>query len=387
MKVNLQRISVLMLLLAGLACSRSKTEITGLVDGGSGKTITLEKLDVNRTIVVDSLTVHQDGTFSVKTKLEEPELLILRHESGEIVNLLLAPGEKVSVRTRDDSFGTGYQVTGSEESAQIQLLVEHMDQTRYALDSLFTVADSINDPESPQMEILRNAYTQTIIKQKRFTIRYLVENMSSLSSVYALYQKYDAENLVLGSEADLQYFKVVADSLQATYPNSPLTISLKADIQSREEQFRQTMHLDSILEMADEVTGMMDLTIPDREGNEVLLSSLKGKVVLVVFWASGNEASIQTLLQLRSTYNRYHDRGFEIYAVSLDNDRLSWMNAIDFNEFRWINVSELSYPDSRASLLYNVTALPSTFLINREGDIMAKNLYGRTLETWLDNLI
>lgn len=376
-----------MLLLAGLACSRSKTEITGLVDGGSGKTITLEKLDVNRTIVVDSLTVHQDGTFSVKTKLEEPELLILRHESGEIVNLLLAPGEKVSVRTRDDSFGTGYQVTGSEESAQIQLLVEHMDQTRYALDSLFTVADSINDPESPQMEILRNAYTQTIIKQKRFTIRYLVENMSSLSSVYALYQKYDAENLVLGSEADLQYFKVVADSLQATYPNSPLTISLKADIQSREEQFRQTMHLDSILEMADEVTGMMDLTIPDREGNEVLLSSLKGKVVLVVFWASGNEASIQTLLQLRSTYNRYHDRGFEIYAVSLDNDRLSWMNAIDFNEFRWINVSELSYPDSRASLLYNVTALPSTFLINREGDIMAKNLYGRTLETWLDNLI
>ena len=63
------------------------------------------------------------------------------------------------------------------------------------------------------------------------------------------------------------------------------------------------------------------------------------------------------------------------------------MNAIDFNEFNWINVSELSFPESKANLLYNVTTLPTTFLINREGDIVAKNLYGRTLETWLDNLI
>ena len=63
------------------------------------------------------------------------------------------------------------------------------------------------------------------------------------------------------------------------------------------------------------------------------------------------------------------------------------MNAIDFNEFSWINVSELSYPDSRATVLYNVTGLPSTFLINREGDIVAKNLYGKTLETWLDKLL
>ena len=98
----------------------------------------------------------------------------------------------------------------------------------------------------------------------------------------------------------------------------------------------------------------------------------------MTFWASGNEASIQSLcLQLKSTYKRYHERGFEVYAISLDNNKINWMNAMDFNEFDWINVSELSYPDSRANLLYNVTALPTTFLINREGDIVAKNLYGK----------
>jgi glutathione peroxidase-family protein len=132
---------------------------------------------------------------------------------------------------------------------------------------------------------------------------------------------------------------------------------------------------------------LLDLKIPDRNGDSITLSSLQGKVILVYFWASENQASVEALLRVRSTYEKYHPRGFEIYAISLDNDRLQWLRSVDYNEFDWINVSELTYPDSRANLFYNVTSLPSNFLINRQGDIIAKNLYGKTLETWLDNLI
>ena len=145
--------------------------------------------------------------------------------------------------------------------------------------------------------------------------------------------------------------------------------------------------MNTLLDMADEVSCMLDLSIPDRNSDKIALSSLQGKVTLVAFWASGNSESIQALIQLQSTYKKYHDKGFEVYAISLDNNKISWMNAIDFNEFKWVNVSELSFPESKAALLYNITSLPTTFLINREGDILAKNLYGRTLETWLDNLI
>ena len=145
--------------------------------------------------------------------------------------------------------------------------------------------------------------------------------------------------------------------------------------------------MNSLLEMADEPSGMLDLTIPDREGREVNLSDYKGKAIMVIFWASGNQASISALLQLKSSYQRYHDKGFEVYAISLDNNKVQWMNAIDYNEFRWINVSELSYPESRANLVYNVSTLPAAFLINREGDIVARDLFGRSLETWLDNLL
>ena len=377
----------LIVTLTGFSCSSTKTEISGLISGGEEISLTLERLDVNRTSLIDSVRTGKDGSFSIKLGLEEPELYILKNDDGALINLLVSPGEKISVRSTYESFGSAYMVSGSQESEGIQMLVEQLDQTRLILDSLQAAAGSIGDPENPQFELVRNTYAQAIIKQKRFTIKYLVENMSSLSSVYALYQKYNEETLVLNLENDLQYFKAVADSLEITYPNSSLTLSLRADIQQREASFEETTKLNNLLEMADEVTGMLDLSIPDRDGNEIALSSLNGKVTLITFWASGNSSSIQVLIQLQSTYKKYHDKGFEVYAISLDNNKINWMNAMDYNEFSWINVSELSFPESEAGVLYNITELPTTYLVNREGDIVAKNLYGRNLETWLDNLI
>lgn len=377
----------LVLLIAGFGCSNSKSEISGVIIGEEDQNLILERLDVNKTFVIDSIQLGSEGSFSIKIKNEEPELYILRNNEGAIINLLVSPGDRIFIETSHESFGHGYRVEGSEESEGIRTLVEHLHRTRNVLDSLQTVAGSIEDPGSPQMDLIRNAYGQAFIKQNRFTIKYLVENMGSLSSVYALYQKYDGENLVLGREQDLQYFKSVADSLEITHPNSSLTLSLRADIEQREARFKEAAQVSTLMEMAGEETGLLDLSIPDREGKEISLSSLKGKVVLLTFWASGHNNSIEAMLQLKSTYNTYHARGFEVYAISLDNNKIQWMSAIDFNEFNWINVSELSYPNSTAALLYNVSSLPATFLINREGDIVAKNLLGRNLNTWLDNLI
>jgi peroxiredoxin len=378
---------VLLAALAGLSCSSTRTEIRGHISGGGEIKLTLERLDVNRTSLVDSLKTAKDGSFSISFPLEEPELYILKNEKGALINLLVFPGDRITVNSSLDSFGKEYEISGSEESEGIRMLVEHLEQTRLTLDSLESVAGSIGDPEDPRFELVKNTYAQAIIKQKRFTIKYLVEHLGSLSSVYALYQKYDDETLVLNQASDLQYFKAVADSLENSHPNSSLSLSLRADIEQREAEFEETAKLNSLLDRADEVSGLLDLSIPDRNGREIALSSLKGKVTLISFWASGNNASIQALLQLQSTYRKYHEQGFEVYAISLDNNKISWMNAIDFNEFNWINVSELSFPESRAALLYNITQLPTNFLINRDGDIVAKNLYGRTLETWLDNLI
>ena len=385
--MRIQYTVFLLLLLAGIACNRNNVSIEGTVVDGEGQSITLERLDVNRTFVVDSSSIGKGGKFAIATKLEEPELFVLRYTKGEIINLLISPGEKITLSILGGSFGDGYSIGGSEESENIRVLVEQLNNTRSILDSLQGVAALVGDPESPHMKVVRNAYAQTIVNQKRFTIRYLMGHMNSLSSVYALYQKYDEEDLVMGLQSDLQYFKVIADSLERSHPNASLTKSLRADITRREAEFINSKQLNSLMEMADEPAGFLNLSIPDRDGKELTLSDYKGKAIMVIFWASGNQASINTLLQLKTTYNLYYKKGFEIYAISLDNNKFQWMNAIDFNEFNWINVSELNYPDSRANQIYNVTSLPAGFLINREGDIVARDLFGRNLETWLDNLL
>lgn len=385
--MRIQYAVFLSLLLVGIGCNRNNVSIQGSVEEGEGKSITLEKLDINRTSLIDSVTIGKGGSFNLSTNLEEPELFVLRYHNGEIVNLLISPGENIKISTKAGSFSNGYSVHGSAESENLRILVEELNNTRSKLDSLQEVAATIGDIESPHMNLVRDAFVQTMINQKRFNIRYLVRNMNSLSSVYALYQKYDENNLIMDKQSDLQYFKVIADSLEQSHPNSSLTKSLRADITHRESEFKKAEQLNTLLEMAGESTGFLDLSIPDREGKEITLSDYKGKVVMVIFWASGDQASINSLLQLKSTYNIYHKKGFEIYAISLDTDKFRWMNSIDFNELNWINVSELSYPDSKANQIYNIGSLPTSFLINKEGEIVAKNLSGKNLETWLDNLL
>lgn len=381
-------LAAIILVLAALSCSRgNKATLSGILEEGAGEVITLEKLDVNRTIVIDSVKTDRAGRFSLKVELEEGELFILKDREGNLINLLLYPGDEVELVTRASAFGKEYRLTGSEESENIRTLVRQLETTRSRMDSIQNIAAGIDDPDSGEMLQLRRAFADIMVQQKRFNIRYIVEHMGDLSSIYALYQKYDEESMILGAENDLPYFTAVADSLGTTHPGSSLTSSLKADIRSREFSFKQNHQLNRLMEMAEVSTGYIDLRIADRDGKEIALSSQEGKVVLLVFWSSASEASISALLGLKSTYERYHPKGFEVYAVGLEGNKVNWMQAMDFNEFNWINVSELNFPESESALKYNVRTMPASFLINRQGDIMASNLWGRQLETWLDNLL
>ena len=363
-----------------------KVSIRGTVSNGEGALLVLQRLDVNSIIDVDSTRVDNKEQFSFKLSLDHPELLILKNENGELINLLPAPGEQVTVNSAYEEFGSAYSIGNSEESEKIRDLVLTLNSTRHKMDSIAEAISAFEDPESPQMKLLQSAYQQAYVQQKRFTIRFIIENPSSLSSVYALYQKLYDELYIMNDPNDLQYFKFVADTLKLYHPDASLTKSLIADIESRERQYQENNTLQSMIASAEEKS-LLDIAVPDINGDTISLSSLYGKVVMVVFWASEDRESIKTLLDLQKTYKKYHSKGFEVYAVSLDNIKTPWEISVKFNEFDWLNVSELSYPNSKVDKLYNVTKLPTNYLINREGTLMAKDLYGRNLEIWLDNLL
>ncbi len=131
-----------------------------------------------------------------------------------------------------------------------------------------------------------------------------------------------------------------------------------------------------------------EIVSKDTDGKTIALSTLIGKDVLMVyFWASwceGCEAENPNIVRL---YNKFKDRGLDIYAIALDKDKTEWLKAIKKHQFTWTNVSDLREWKSKAVEAYNVNKTPTIYLLNKEGRIMAKNLRGRELETKVEGLL
>ena len=130
-----------------------------------------------------------------------------------------------------------------------------------------------------------------------------------------------------------------------------------------------------------------DLAFPDPDGNIRKLSDLRGKVVLLDFWASWCRPCRGENPHVVAMYHKYHDKGFEVYSVSLDRDKESWKRAIAADGLVWPNhVSDLKYWSSEAAHIYGVSSIPSTYLLDQNGRIIAKNLRGEALSNALKQL-
>jgi peroxiredoxin len=123
-----------------------------------------------------------------------------------------------------------------------------------------------------------------------------------------------------------------------------------------------------------------EISLPSPEGKEIALSSLKGKLVLIDFWASWCGPCRKEMPNVIKIYSKFKNKGFEIYGVSLDQDKEKWMEAITKDGINWPQVSDLKYWDNVAARIYNVQGIPYTVLIDKDGKIIAKNLRGQELE-------
>jgi peroxiredoxin len=129
-----------------------------------------------------------------------------------------------------------------------------------------------------------------------------------------------------------------------------------------------------------------EISLPNPEGESLNLTDLRGKVVLIDFWAGWCGPCRRENPNLRRIYDKFKDKGFEIYAVSLDRDRATWLKAIEQDSLPWLHVSDLKYFQSEAALTYGVNAIPHSVLLDREGRIVATKLRGRQLEARIDQL-
>ena len=130
-----------------------------------------------------------------------------------------------------------------------------------------------------------------------------------------------------------------------------------------------------------------NLEFKNPEGKMVSLKSLRGKVVLIDFWASWCRPCRMENPNVVSAYNKFKDKGFEIYGVSLDKSQDAWVKAIGQDKLNWTNVSDLGGWNSAGAATYGVRSIPANFLINEDGVIVAKGLRGANLHAELQKLM
>lgn len=335
------------------------------------------------TLVESKKLTPNRSEFSFKVgELVEPTFFHLQVEGKKqnIAVLLLEPGDKVNLEIDLMKF-SDYKVDGSKESLRTQLLSRRLAQTVRTLDSISNLHGK-SESEAEKAELMAK-YFETIENQREFSTNFIWENPMSRANVMALYQKFGENQYVFDRPEDTKLFKVVATSIIALYPESSYAIGMKNDIKNQEKLIA-THNLQTLIQNAEST--LPEIALPNPEGDIVRLSSLRGKVILLDFWASSSQASLLENRELLEVYKQFKNKGFEIYQVSFDIEKEPWLAAIESARLPWINVSELNPNGSAVAGSYNVTQIPSNYLIDKNFNIVGKNLYGNDLVEKLKEL-
>jgi glutathione peroxidase-family protein len=131
----------------------------------------------------------------------------------------------------------------------------------------------------------------------------------------------------------------------------------------------------------------LDFTVADIKGDSIKLSSLKGKVLLLDFWASWCGPCRYSNKNLVKMYKKYKDKGFEIFSVSLDDQKDDWKKAAAKDKITWMSGIDPTRWDAMAAIKWQVDAIPASFLINKNGDVVAINLEKNDLEKKIKELL
>jgi thiol-disulfide isomerase/thioredoxin len=342
--------------------------ITGTItDKGAYTKIYLDTLYGNNPWIFVLSDIATDGSFKLVAPISNADIFRLRLDDKNYMMLILTPGENISIKTAGAKLGGDALIEGSFHT---QLLYNTMNTSQIYESRKAALNQKYSDA---QASANHDSLSAIIISQFR-------ENDSlQKTALVAQMEKYPASLawIFFQNKLDMSSdFSIIDKTEAAMYKAYPENHFVK--------QYHQMVDLER-------KTGIgfaaPEIALTDTDGTIRKLSSLKGKVVLIDFWASWCGPCRKENPNVVSIYNKYHDKGFEVYSVSLDKDRASWLAAIAKDGLIWPNhVSDLKYWKSEGAATYGVTSIPYTVLVDRKGKIVAKKLRGEDLENKVKEL-
>jgi len=379
-------IFLLILLITASCKNENNIIITGKCSGVKDDYLQLNRMNLNNIVFLDSFRVKPAGKFKIKIENSEPSFYTLGFSTDEFITVVAEPGDRINLEFKGGKLQNDYLVEGSEESDKIRLLDKKLGKTIISLDSLTAEYQEILEKgdEPDKISEIEQEYNNILNEQRRHNIAFILDNLSKLSAIKALYQKINENTYVLYQQRDLQYLKLVADSLGKYYPDITLAKSLKENLQGELNQ----MYLSRISQAAREIEASdLDANLTDINGKRIKLSDvMNNNYVLLSFWSAESKECIAYNLFLKQMYQLYHNNGFEIYHINLDSDESLWKTSVRFDELPWVNVREDDPSDPVTARMFNVTSLPANYLFDMNGDIIGKDLFGRSLKIKLGQI-
>ena len=359
------------LLMALSSCQSTKVKISGRFVGAEADMVYLEQASMLDQRIIDSIKLSEDGNFMLKLdKVSSTPSLYHIVYDGNRIPLLLQGGDNVTVSSAGNAL-RNYTVEGSEESEILYDFNHSYVESVISLNEIMSklTADDLSDAERQELAV-KYTKLKNDIKQKQ--LRFIIENKSRIAAVYALYQRLPGDANLFNGNSDVIYYRTVAEAIAESYPESLYLPLLRSQIARMDAQI-------SLLSQV-KTTNFPEITMPDMYGKEHSLSTYEGKLILLHFWSAevGNSNSFNA--DLKRVYEKYHDHGLEIFQVAIDTSKALWINTVQEQELPWVTVCDLQGQASPVVGAYNVRALPSNYLISRDGNILGKDLMGDKLE-------
>ena len=343
----------------------SSFQLKGTLSDSKAETLYLEKLGSAKQVIIDSVILDENGNFEFTNYTPKIGFYRIKTNDKNFAMLVLDSADKVTITGSVKDLGNTFKVEGSSETS---IFIEYNNLSKIRdikLDSLnkeFQLLMETNKMDSKRMDslsaIFETPYNSIINQSNILMVDKISKNTNMYSSIMAI-QALDPDKY-----SDL--YKSLDAGLSKKFPNDKNVIMFHEVV--------ERMLSTNVGQFAPEIS------LPSPDGKEIALSSLKGKLVLIDFWASWCGPCRKEMPNVVKIYSKFKNKGFEIYGVSLDQDKEKWMEAITKDGINWPQVSDLKYWDNVAARIYNVQGIPYTVLIDKDGKIIAKNLRGQELE-------
>ena len=308
------------------------------------------------------------GNFTINGNLPSKDIYVLRISKNQHINLILRDNSAIQVYGDGKNLIQFMNLVGSEESTQLNKFIVRLEDYNRKKDSANVYLQQHPDQEKAVNESFTPIFQAfEAYKQEFFNAN---QNSPALLPLLSLFDP----------NQNFEVYEMLVDQIVKGFDGAPTVNFVKSNYLNFKAKHDEMAFLMPGKEA-------LDFMQPKLDGKPLRLSDLRGKVVLLDFWASWCGPCRRENPNVVKIYNKYKDAGFTVMSVSLDKDKNAWQEAIKRDNLSWTNhVSDLKAWSNEAAQLYKVTGIPFTVLIDKEGKIIKTNVRGEELEVLLKNV-